>query len=105
MAGTPEQVMKYVPKLIAGETIGMMALSESGSGSDAAGAMKTFARRDGDVYRINGEKWWAWTANGTDFGILIAKTDRDSGAKGASAFIVEPKKYPGFTAKPVDMLG
>lgn len=105
LAGTPEQVQKYVPNLLAGKTIGMMSLSESGSGSDAAGAMKTFAKRDGDVYRISGEKMWASIANETDVGILLAKTDRDAGAKGVTAFIVEPKKYPGFTAKPVDLLG
>ena len=105
LAGTPEQVKKYVPNLLAGQTIGMMSLSESGSGSDAAGAMKAFAKRDGDVYRINGEKMWASIANETDVGILFAKTDRDAGAKGVTAFIVEPKKYPGFTARPIDMLG
>ena len=105
LAGTPEQVQEYVPNLLAGKTIGMMSLSESGSGSDAAGAMKTFAKRDGDVYKINGEKMWASIANETDVGILFAKTDREAGAKGVTAFIVEPKKYPGFTARPIDMLG
>lgn len=105
LGGTPEQVEKYVPNLLAGKTIGMMSLSESGSGSDAAGAMKTFARRDGDVYRLSGEKMWASIANETDVGILFAKTDRNAGAKGVTAFIVEPKKYPGFTAQPIDMLG
>ncbi|WP_212744055.1 acyl-CoA dehydrogenase family protein [Ramlibacter sp. 2FC] len=105
LGGTPEQVEKYVPDMIAGKTIGMMSLSESGSGSDAAWAMKTFAKRDGDVYRISGEKMWASIANETDVGILFARTDRDAGAKGVTAFIVEPKKYPGFTAKPVDLLG
>ena len=105
MAGTPEQVMKYVPNLLAGKTIGMMSLSESGSGSDAAGAMKTFAKRDGDVYRINGQKMWASQANQTDVGILLAKTDMGAGAKGITAFIVEPKKYPGWTAQPIDMMG
>lgn len=105
LAGTPEQIQEYVPNLLAGKTIGMMSLSETGSGSDAAGAMKTFAKRDGDVYRINGEKMWASIANETDVGILFAKTDREAGTKGVTAFIVEPKKYPGFTAKPIDMLG
>jgi alkylation response protein AidB-like acyl-CoA dehydrogenase len=104
-AGTPEQIKKYVPNMLAGKTIGMMSLSESGSGSDAAGAMKTFAKRDGDVYRISGQKMWASIANETDVGILFAKTDRDAGAKGVTAFIVEPKKYPGFTAQPIDLLG
>jgi isovaleryl-CoA dehydrogenase len=91
--------------LLAGEIIGMMSLSESGSGSDALGAMKTVARRDGDVYRINGSKMWATLGNECDAGILIAKTDPNAGAKGVTAFIVEPKKYPGFTANPINTLG
>ena len=105
LAARRSRCEKYVPNLLAGKTIGMMSLTESGSGSDAAIAMKTFARRDGDVYRINGQKMWASIANETDVGILFAKTDRDAGAKGVTAFIVEPKKYPGFTAQPIDMLG
>ena len=105
VGGTPEQVRKYVPKLIAGETIGMMSLTESGGGSDAAGAMKTFARRDGDFYRISGQKMFASIANETDVGVLLAKTDRDAGARGVTAFIVEPKIYPGWKAQPIDMLG
>ena len=103
--GTPEQIEKYVPNLIAGKTIGMMSLTESGGGSDAAGNMKTFAKRDGDVYRINGQKVWASIANETDVGILFAKTDMDKGADGVTAFIVEPKKFPGWTATPIDTLG
>lgn len=105
LAGTPEQVEKYVPNLLAGKTIGMMSLSETDSGSDALIAMKTFAKRDGDVYRISGQKMWASIANETDVGILMAKTDREAGAKGVTAFIVEPKKYPGFKAEPIDLLG
>jgi alkylation response protein AidB-like acyl-CoA dehydrogenase len=70
----------------------MMALTESGGGSDAAGAIKTFARRDGDVYRISGQKMFASIANETDVGVLFAKTDRDAGARGIAGFIVEPKK-------------
>ena len=105
VGGTPEQIQKYVPKLISGDTIGMMSLTESGGGSDAAGAMKTFARRDGDVYRISGQKMFASIANETDVGVLLAKTDREAGARGVTAFIVEPKKYPGWKAQPIDMLG
>ena len=104
-AGTAEQVMRYVPGLLAGETIGMMALSQEGGGSDAAGAMRTTAVRDGDVYRLNGSKMWASMANETDLGVLFAKTDPAAGARGISAFIVEPKKYPGFEARPIEMLG
>ena len=103
--GTPEQIKEYVPNLLAGKTIGMMALTESGGGSDAAGAMKTFARREADVYRINGQKMFASIANETDVGVLFAKTDRDAGARGITGFIVEPKKYPGWNARPIDMLG
>lgn len=103
--GTPEQIQKYVPNLVAGITIGMMSLTESGGGSDAEGNMKTFARRDGDVYRITGQKMWASMANQTDVGVLFAKTDLKAGAKGVTAFIVQPKKYPGWTAKPIDCLG
>jgi alkylation response protein AidB-like acyl-CoA dehydrogenase len=105
LAGTPEQIRKYVPRLVAGEIIGMMSLTESGSGSDAAGAMKTIAKRDGDFYRLNGSKMWATLGTECDAGILLAKTDPSAGAKGVTAFIVEPKKYPGFTAKPIDTLG
>ena len=104
-AGTVEQVMKYVPPILAGETIGMMALTEAGGGSDALGAMKTTAVRDGDIYRLNGSKMFASKANETDVGVLLAKTDPNTGAKGVTAFIVEPKKYPGFEARPIDMLG
>ncbi len=103
--GTAEQVMKYVPSLLAGETIGMMALTESGGGSDAVGAMKTTAVRDGDVYKLNGSKMYASLANETDVGVLLAKTDPAAGAKGVTAFIVEPKKYPGFEAQPIEMHG
>ena len=105
MGGTPEQVMKFVPPLLAGEKIGMMSLTESGGGSDPIANMKTVARRDGDVYRINGSKMWASMANETDIGVLLAKTDPDAGAKGISAFIVEPKKYQGFDARPIEMIG
>lgn len=101
LGGTEEQIARYVPDIIGGKTIGMMALTEAGSGSDAAGAMKTVARRDGDVYRINGSKMWATLGDECDVGILFAKTDPDAGAKGVTAFIVEPKKHPGFTAQPI----
>ncbi len=104
-AGTPEQVMRYVPPLLAGETIGMMSLTESGGGSDALGNMRTTATRDGDVYRLNGSKMWASMANETNVGVLLAKTDPGAGARGVTAFIVEPKRFPGFEARPIEMQG
>lgn len=103
--GTPEQIKQYVPDILAGKTIGMMSLTEADGGSDPAGSMKTFARRDGNVYRITGQKMFASIANETDVGVLFAKTDRDAGARGVTGFIVEPKKYPGWNAQPIDMLG
>ncbi len=103
LGGNETQIKKYVPDLLAGKVVGMMALTEAGGGSDAEGAMKTVARREGDVYKINGSKMWATLGDECDVGILLAKTDPDAGAKGVSAFIVEPKKYKGFTAKPIDV--
>lgn len=105
MGGTAEQVMKFVPPLLSGETIGMMSLTESGGGSDPIGNMETVAKRDGDVYRINGSKMWASMANETDVGVLLAKTNVDAGVNEISAFIVEPKKHPGFDARPIEMIG
>ena len=105
LAGTTEQVQKYVPQILGGETIGMMSLTEAGGGSDALGGMKTTAKRQGDAYRINGSKMWATLGNECDAGILLAKTDPSAGAKGVTAFIVEPKKYPGYTAQPIDTMG
>ena len=104
-AGTVEQVMKYVPKLLAGETIGKKSITEPGGGSAALGNMHTRAARDGDFYILNGSKMWASMANETDVGVLLAKTDQDAGHRGVTAFIVEPKKYPGFEARPVEMHG
>ena len=103
-AGTPAQILQYVPPLLAGEAIGMMALTEPGGGSDALGNLNTHARRDGDVYRLTGSKMFASMANETDTGVLLARTERDD-PRSATAFIVEPKKYPGFEARPIDMHG
>ena len=83
----------------------MFALSDSGGGSDAAGAMQTKSMRDGDVYRLNGSKQWITFADVCDTGILFAKTDSSAGYRGITAFIVEPKIYQGFTAKPISMSG
>jgi len=101
--GTPEQVRKYVPELISGRKIGMFALTEPGGGSDPGGAMRTTARRDGDSYVLNGSKIWITFSNAADIGVLFAKTDPSAGKRGISAFIIEPKSVPGYSAKPIDM--
>lgn len=103
--GNDNQIKRFVPDLIAGRKIGMFALSEPAGGSDAAGSMKTTAVRYGDVYRLNGSKQWITFANAADTGILFAKTDPAAGHRGVSAFIVEPKTCPGFTANPIPMTG
>ncbi len=103
--GTADQAARFVPDLVAGRKIGMFALSESGGGSDAAGSMKTAAVRDGNFYRLNGSKQWITLADSADTGVLFAKTDPAAGHRGITAFIVEPKSYPGFTANPIPMTG
>lgn len=101
--GSEDQVARFVPDLIAGRKIGMFALSEPGGGSDPAGSMRTTARRDGAVYRLNGSKQWITFAHEADAGVLFARTDPGAGVRGITAFIVEPKTYPGFAAHPIPM--
>lgn len=103
--GSDAQCERYIPDIIAGKTIGLWSLTESGGGSDAAGNLKTFARRDGDRYLLNGSKMFATLADQTDVGVLFARTDKEAGHRGIAAFIVEPKKYPGYQANPVDFVG
>lgn len=103
--GTDDQISRFVPDLIAGRKIGMFALTEPGGGSDAAGAMKTTAVRDGDVYRLNGSKQWITFADEADAGVLFARTDPDAGHRGITAFIVEPRAHDGFAANPIAMSG
>jgi len=103
--GSDAQIGRFVPDLIAGRAIGMFALSEPGGGSDAAGAMKTTARRAGDAYRVNGSKQWITFADACDSGLLFARTDPAAGHAGISAFVVKPKHRPGYTAHPIAMSG
>ncbi|MGJ7456296.1 isovaleryl-CoA dehydrogenase [Halomonas sp. MA07-2] len=101
---TAEQKAKYLPKLMSGEHIGALAMSEPGAGSDVV-SMKLRARKDGDKYILNGNKMWI--TNGPDAHVLVvyAKTDPDAGSKGITAFIIE-KGMPGFTtAQKLDKLG
>ena len=102
--GNNEQRAKYLPKLISGEHVGALAMSEPGAGSDVV-SMKLKAEKKGDRYILNGNKMWI--TNGPDASTLViyAKTDPDGGPRGITAFIVE-KGFKGFsTAQKLDKLG
>jgi isovaleryl-CoA dehydrogenase len=86
---------KYLPDLCAGTKIGALALTEPGAGSDALG-ITTTAKRDGDVYRLNGTKMFITNAPIADVMLVYAKTDKSMGGRGMSAFIVE-KEFEGYS--------
>jgi butyryl-CoA dehydrogenase len=94
LAGTEEQKKRYLPRLASGEILAAYSLSEPGAGSDAA-SLQTRAVRKGDRYILNGTKLWC--SNGDHAGVitLFATVDRSKGAKGVTAFLVEPG-FPGF---------
>ncbi|CDX58771.1 Isovaleryl-CoA dehydrogenase, mitochondrial [Mesorhizobium plurifarium] len=94
--GSEDQRRRYLPDLCAGRKVGALGLTEPGAGSDALGSMRTTARRDGDHYVLNGSKIYITNGPVADVLLIYAKTNRDMGAHGISAFIVE-KGMPGFT--------
>ncbi|MGH8459664.1 MAG: acyl-CoA dehydrogenase family protein, partial [Nevskiales bacterium] len=89
------QKKKYLPGLCKGTLIGALGLTEPGAGSDALGSMKTTARHEGDHYVLNGRKMFITNGPVADVTLVYAKTEKDKGAQGISAFIVE-KDFPGF---------
>lgn len=89
------QRRKYLPGLNSGQLIGALGLTEPGAGSDALGSMRTTARREGGYYYLNGSKIYITNGPVADVLLVYAKTDKDKGAQGISAFIVE-KDFPGF---------
>ena len=95
IAGSDAQKSKYLTKLSSGEMIGAYALTEAGSGSDAAGSMRTRAERRDDTYVLNGSKVWITNGSVADLVTVFAVTDPSKGPAGISAFIVE-KGFPGF---------
>src|SRR5512143_2293683 len=102
--GNPEQRRKYLPKLISGENVGALAMSEPGSGSDVV-SMRTRAERRGDRYVLNGSKMWITNGPDADVLLVYAKTDAKAGPRGISTFIIE-KTMKGFSASPkLDKLG
>ncbi len=90
-----EQRRRYLPGLCSGKTIGALGLTEPGAGSDALGSMRTTATRDGNDYLLNGSKLYITNGPVADVLLIYAKTDRDKGARGISAFVVE-KTFAGF---------
>lgn len=93
--GNEDQRRRYLPGLCSGRKIGALGLTEPGAGSDALGSMRTTARREGDHYVLNGSKIYITNGPVADILLVYAKTDREKGAQGISAFIVE-KDMPGF---------
>jgi isovaleryl-CoA dehydrogenase len=93
--GNEDQKKKYVPGLCKGELIGALGLTEPGAGSDALGSMRTTARLEGSHYVLNGSKIYITNGPVADVLLVYAKTDKDKGAQGISAFIIE-KDFPGF---------
>ena len=102
--GNDEQRAKYLPKLISGEHVGALAMSETGAGSDVV-SMKLRADRKNDRYVLNGSKMWITNGPDADVLVVYAKTDMDAGSKGITAFLVE-KDFAGFSvAQKLDKLG
>ncbi|WP_032451064.1 isovaleryl-CoA dehydrogenase [Brucella melitensis] len=102
--GSPEQRAKYLPKLISGEHVGALAMSEPSAGSDVV-SMKLAAEKRGDRYVLNGNKMWITNGPDADVLVVYAKTDLSAGPRGISAFIIE-KGFKGFsTAQKLDKLG
>lgn len=102
--GTEAQKQKYLPKLISGEFIGALAMSEPGAGSDVT-SMKLRAEDKGGVYVLNGSKMWITNGPDADVMVVYAKTNPELGAKGITAFLAEKGMKGFYTAQKLDKLG
>ncbi|WP_159870633.1 isovaleryl-CoA dehydrogenase [Novosphingobium sp. 9U] len=102
--GSPEQKAKYLPKLISGEHVGSLAMSEAGAGSDVV-SMKLRADKVDGGYRLNGTKFWITNAAYADTLVVYAKTIPDAGSKGITAFLIE-RDFAGFSiGQKIDKVG
>ena len=101
---TPEQAARYLPKLLSGEQVGALAMSEAGAGSDVVG-MRLRAERRGDRYVLNGRKMWITNGPDADIVVVYAKTAPDAGARGITTFIVERGMTGLSVAQKLDKLG
>jgi isovaleryl-CoA dehydrogenase len=102
--GNEEQKRRYLPKLISGEHVGALSMSEPGAGSDVV-ALRTRAEKKGDRYILNGSKMWCTNGPDADTLVVYARTKADAGSRGITAFIIE-KAFKGFKAsQKLDKLG
>ena len=102
--GNDEQKAKYLPRLISGDHVGALAMSEAGAGSDVV-SMSLRAEKRNDHYRLNGNKYWITNGPDADTLVVYAKTDPEAGSKGITAFLIE-KEMTGFSTSPhFDKLG
>ncbi len=102
--GSPEQKERFLPKMISGECITAIAMTEPGTGSDLQG-VKTTARRDGNHYVINGSKTYITNGQNADVVIVVAKTDPNAGAKGISLILVESDRDGFARGRNLDKIG
>jgi isovaleryl-CoA dehydrogenase len=102
--GTDAQRAKYLPKLVSGQHVGALAMSETGAGSDVI-SMKLKAEDKGGYYLLNGSKMWITNGPDADTMVVYAKTEPELGARGVTAFIVEKGMKGFFTAQKLDKLG
>jgi acyl-CoA dehydrogenase len=93
--GTDEQKRRWLPKMVTGELVGAIAMSEPGTGSDLQG-VRTTARRSGNGYVLNGSKTFITNGQHANLIVVVAKTDTSAGAKGVSLMVVETDNAPGF---------
>ncbi|MSP00527.1 MAG: isovaleryl-CoA dehydrogenase [Acetobacteraceae bacterium] len=102
--GNDDQKRRYLPKLVSGENVGALAMSEPGAGSDVV-SMRLKAEKHGDRYVLNGTKMWITNGPNADVLVIYARTDPDAGPRGITAFLVE-KSFDGFSTSPkLDKLG
>ncbi|MBT4019916.1 MAG: isovaleryl-CoA dehydrogenase [Alphaproteobacteria bacterium] len=102
--GSEEQKARYLPKLVSGEHVGALAMSEPGAGSDVV-SMRLKAEKKGDKYILNGNKMWITNGPNADVLVVYAKTDPEAGPRGITTFLIE-KDFKGFSTSPkLDKLG
>ena len=102
--GTPAQKAKYLPRLISGEHVGALAMSEPGAGSDVMG-MQLRAQDKGGYYLLNGNKMWITNGPDADTLVVYAKTEPELGARGVTAFLIEKTMHGFSAAQKLDKLG